>query len=212
MDIFIISVDQEGQRRGWWSRYSDALPEPYSVYIGLEDAATRLSAFHNTVVPGLLQSEEYARAICSLAIPPLPRDVLEARVEVRMLRQRLIAKESALRVAAVLDESVLHRAYGGRRILYEQLGVLISAAHRSSIDIRVLPFDQERQIVFFGSFHILQFANDPSIVYIETLSGGFYQSGDAVDAHEQAFDYALTAALDPEKSVTAMERARARLA
>src|SRR5205814_5536686 len=112
---------REGKRRGWWSKYAEALPEAYSVYIGLEDEATGVSIFHNTVVPGILQSEQYARAVHSLAMPALPPDVLEARVEVRMARQRVLTREPALRVTAVLDEAVLHRAYGGRQILHDQL-------------------------------------------------------------------------------------------
>ncbi len=199
---------QEGKRRGWWSRYAEALSESYAVYIGLEDEATSLSIYHNVAVPGLLQSEDYARAILSLALPPLASTILDARVDVRMARQRLLTKEPPLRVTAVIDEAVLYRAYGSHTILREQLGALVNAARLPSLDLRVVPFAQAQQVIVFGSFSIMNFAEDPPLVYIETLAGGLYGSGDTLQAHQQVFDRVLAAALGPEESIAAIERAQ----
>src|SRR5262249_7968836 len=114
-------------------------------------------------------------------------------------------------VTAVLDEAVLRRVYGGRQVLYDQLGLLVTTTRRPSIDVRVLPFNQERQVVVFGSFYIMEFAHDPSMIYIETPAGGLYESGGAVEEYERVFDHVLAVALNPEESIAAIERARAEL-
>jgi transcriptional regulator with XRE-family HTH domain len=186
---------KEGQARGWWSRYRDALPDTYARYIGLEDEAQRIFAYDNTLVPGLLQTEEYARAVHALTVPaPISKHV-ESRVRVRMKRQEILMRKSPPAFDVVLDEAVLRRAYGGPHVLRNQLDRLLEAGAEPHVEIRVVPLQRGDQVVT-GSFAMLDFPND-RVVYIETANNCIMLYGPDADAHRQAADRIRAVALDP---------------
>jgi hypothetical protein len=204
---------REGKQRGWWSKYADAIHESYALFIGLEDEAQQLYEYEHTVVPGLLQTEGYCRAITRMHVPPTtPPELVEARVEVRMARQARIAeKPPAMRL--VLDEALLHRAIGGQSTLKDQLARLADAAAEPWMDIRVVPFSQSGYVVAKSSFVLMGFRQDPEIVYIETPIGGLFEDGQpAVDQYRSHFELLASAALDRRASADLLEEMAGRQA
>jgi transcriptional regulator with XRE-family HTH domain len=201
---------REGQARGWWSRYREAIPEAYARYIGLEDEAEEIFVFDNVLVPGLLQTEEYAEAVNMRTIPAPPPEAGEIRVKVRMLRQRVLLKEPPLRMIVVLDQAVLHRSYGGHTILRGQLQRLLEAGKLPSVKIRIMPFDQSDQVLT-GSFTILRFAYEPDAVYLETATGSVNLHGSEVQEYQYASARILATALDEAESLSVVGMALEKL-
>ncbi|RQX05005.1 transcriptional regulator [Micromonospora inaquosa] len=174
----LLSMAKTGKQRGWWAKYGD-LPSSYRQYIGLESAAEEVQNFETLVVPGLLQTADYARAMTSEdAFEPSP-EAVERRVAVRMQRQELIAA-GKLRLVAVLDEAVLHRQIGGPAIMADQLTALLDASKRWNVSVQVIPFREGAYASMLTSFHILNFADGPGVVYIEGLTGDLYAEGEDV--------------------------------
>jgi hypothetical protein len=201
---------KEGQKRAWWSRYTDSLPESYSLFIGLEAEAVAQRVFTNSVVPGLLQTRSYCRATIEQGLLPTEKrspQVIEKRVEARMTRQLLLQQQDPLRLSAIIDESVLHRSIGGAAVLRDQLGHLIEMAHQPFVDLRVLPFAHSDRIVLVTAFTVLSFPQDPDVVYVETATGGVYENESDVQLYMDIFRQLEAASLDAEASVAALRRA-----
>lgn len=205
---------QAGQKRGWWSGFADAIPESYALFIGLEAEATHQFNYTNSVVPGLLQTEDYCRATILQGLASAEDtdpQILEKRVEVRMRRQSMLQSERPLRVNAILDESVLHRSIGGKAVLWTQLGYLIELSDSPFIDIRVLPFTHSDRAILVTAFTILRFAEDEDIVYVETATGGVYEDEKDLQLYNDIYQQLEEASLDPEASVAALNRAQEEL-
>ncbi|MFR9732075.1 helix-turn-helix domain-containing protein [Saccharopolyspora sp. MS10] len=170
-----LELVRQSNRPGWWHRYSDLVPSWFQDYVGLEESASRIQTYEIQFVPGLLQTENYARAIASQGRPEAVEDEVERRVRLRMHRQRLFTQPNAPRLWAVIDESVLHRPIGGAEVLLEQIDHLLDITTLPSISLQVLPFDLGRSGAE-GAFTILRFAEQeiPDIVYLEHLSGALY--------------------------------------
>src|SRR5262245_19011160 len=143
-----------GHQRGWWSKYSDVLPESYHMFIGLEAEANALLIYENVVVPGLLQAADYCRAIIRQTVPLVPADHIEKRVAVRLARQQVLEKDDAPELQIVLDEAVLYRSIGGKEGFRAQLELLAAASQRARVSLRLLPFTQSEHIVLATSFTI----------------------------------------------------------
>ena len=136
----LIALAKEGKQRGWFARYGD-LPVTYSRFIGLESAAIEMRDYEALVVPGLLQTEEYTRALLQAGSPDEPEESIEAHVRVRRERQGLLHKpEDPLRFIAVLDESVIRREIGGSDVMRSQLKHLVEAGRMRNVTIQILPF------------------------------------------------------------------------
>jgi transcriptional regulator with XRE-family HTH domain len=127
---------REAKRKGWWQLYSDI---PYSTFIGLEAEAASMLTYEQ-VIPGLFQTEDYARAIIAGTIPAVDPDVLEERVEVRLTRQGVLTKERPIEVRAVLDEVCVRRVVGGPDVMRGQISRLLTLARLPNVIIQVLPF------------------------------------------------------------------------
>ncbi|HEY0697704.1 MAG TPA: DUF5753 domain-containing protein, partial [Micromonospora sp.] len=202
----LLSMARTGKQRGWWAKYSD-LPPSYRQYIGLESAASEIQNFETLVVPGLLQTEGYARAITTEdASRPTPQAV-EERVAVRMKRQQLLADEK-LRLFAVVDEAVLRRQIGGRKVMSEQLSALLDAGKRWNVTIQVIPFREGAYASMVSSFHILSFSEGPGVVYIEGLTGDLYAEGEDVRRCTDVFNSLRAAALSPTASAGLIKKVR----
>ncbi|MEU7971776.1 helix-turn-helix transcriptional regulator [Micromonospora sp. NPDC049089] len=202
----LLSMAKTGKQRGWWAKYGD-LPSSYRQYIGLESAAEEVQNFETLVVPGLLQTADYARAMTSEdAFEPSP-EAVERRVAVRMQRQELIAS-GKLRLVAVLDEAVLHRQIGGAAIMAEQLTALLDAGKRWNVTLQVIPFREGAYASMLTSFHILNFADGPGVVYIEGLTGDLYAEGEDVRRCTVVFNSLRAAAMSPTDSATMIEEIR----
>ncbi|MGH8572597.1 MAG: helix-turn-helix domain-containing protein, partial [Gammaproteobacteria bacterium] len=190
---------RDGQRQGWWHVYSDVLapdpddpllPDNLSRYVALEQDASEVRGFEATLVHGLLQTEDYARAVLS-TVSTADRQATDRLVELRMRRQaRLYADDDPLNVHMVLDEAVLHRSVGGEQVMRGQLKRLLADAQRSNITIRVLPFSIGAHRSVGGSFVVLAFADsdDNDLVYIEGHVGDLYlEKEHDVAVYEQTF-------------------------
>ncbi|WP_433317042.1 helix-turn-helix domain-containing protein [Micromonospora sp. CA-269861] len=202
----LLSMAKTGKQRGWWAKYGD-LPSSYRQYIGLESAAEEVQNFETLVVPGLLQTADYARAMTSEdAFEPSP-EAVERRVTVRMQRQELIAS-GKLRLVAVLDEAVLHRQIGGAAVMAAQLTALVDASKRWNVTLQVIPFREGAYASMLTSFHILNFADGPSVVYIEGLTGDLYAEGEDVRRCTVVFNSLRAAAMSPTDSAAMIEEIR----
>jgi transcriptional regulator with XRE-family HTH domain len=160
---------------GWWHRYTDLVADWFQDYLGLEESASRIQTWEQQFVPGLLQTEDYAKMIASHGWSPLASQSVQRQVAVRMRRQALFARPNPPKLWAVLDESVLHRPIGGKRVMLGQIEHLLELTKRSHITLQVLPYHFSGYAAE-GSFTMLRFAEPelPDVVYIEHLSGALY--------------------------------------
>jgi len=161
---------------GWWHDYSDVLPSWFEAYVGLEEAATSIRAYENQFVPGLLQTEDYARAVTLLGHEGAPAAEVEQRVRLRMARQALLAEPRPVHLWAVLDEAMLRRPAGRPGVMRRQLLHLQQAADRPNVTIQVIPFIAGAHAAAGGPFSILGFAERdlPDVVYLEQLTSALY--------------------------------------
>ncbi len=204
----LAALAREGKQRGWWSRYADTLMGPYATFIGFESEAAELLSYETLCVPGLLQTEDYARALFSAAVPPVTGDTIERKLEVRLARQQLLTRPRPLKLWAILDESILHRRLGGPDVMRGQLKHLLDASLMPNVMIQVVPFDGGHHPGMVGSFTVVRFPlpEDPDIVYIEGVTGDiFAESEDALWYHD-VFDHLRAAALSLTESRIRFER------
>ncbi len=208
----LIRLAREARQPGWWHSFRDVLPNPYEVYIGLEGGAASIRNFEPVVVPGLLQTEDYARATFKGGPRELERDEIERRVEVRLARQQILTRDGRPRLWAVIDEAVIHRMVGDPDVMRAQLGHLIDTAEQGKTTVQVVPFRAGAHAGTTGPFVILDFPEptDPAVVYVETLAGDIYLEERAdVSRYTIAFDRLLAAALHPDDSVRLIQQVAA---
>jgi hypothetical protein len=162
------------------------LPSWFEVYVGLEEAASRIRAYEVQFIPGLLQTEGYAQAVTRLGYPDAPEIEIDRRVSLRMARQRLLTRDNAPQFWTVVDEAALRRSLGGALAMRTQLEHLIEASMRPNITIQVVPFSRGGHAAAGGPFSILRFAEPdlPDIVYLEQLTSALYlEKRDDVDRY-----------------------------
>jgi transcriptional regulator with XRE-family HTH domain len=205
----LIQLARDARKPGWWHSFRDVLPDPYGVYIGLEAGTATIRNFQPIVVPGLLQTEEYARATTRNGAYELDHDEVERRVEVRMARQKILARRDRPRLWGIVDEAVIHRQVGGPEVMREQLRHLADCAGQGKTTLQVVPYRAGAHAGTTGPFTILEFPEpaDPAVVYVETLAGDIYLEEPAdVNRYSIAFDRLLAAALHPDDSVRLIEQ------
>jgi len=173
----MLTLAEHANSQGWWARYDDVLPDWFETYIGLEQATSLIRTYELQFVPGLFQTEEYARAVTLLGHRSAPLDEIERRVSLRVRRQEILSRqENGPKVWAVIDESALRRPLGGLNVMRTQLQHLIDMAELPQVTLQVMPFDRGGHSAAGGSFSILRFAEPdlPDVVYIEQLTGALY--------------------------------------
>lgn len=211
-ESFLEMVRQSNQP-GWWHRYNDLVPTWFQDYVGLEESASRIQTYEIQFVPGLLQTERYARAIASQGRPEAQDEEVERRVRLRMQRQKLFLQPKAARLWAVIDESVLYRPIGGPGVLREQIDHLLEATKLPTISLQVMPLELGRSSAE-GAFTILRFAEPeiPDIVYLEHLCGALYlDKPDEVELYSKISHRLAVDALTPEATRKRLTEARERL-
>jgi transcriptional regulator with XRE-family HTH domain len=209
----LLLLARDAVRKGWWEAFSDALPDQYASYIGLEIEAEEIWQWETQVVPGLLQTEAYATAVeeWSHSTEVIPPSRVNARVEARLARQSVLTRQDPLRLSIVLDEAVLLRRFGDARVMREQLQYLQELSDLSNIDLQVLPLDGPHPIPS-GSFTLLQFPEIGGIkfhdvAYIEHLNGCSYLEEETETyRHRLSFERLSAEALGPEMSVERISR------
>ncbi len=171
----LLEMARDARKRGWWHRYRQTLKPGFDFYIGLEAAASVVRTFETQVVPGLLQTEEYARALISAVSLHVNQSEAEEKVSVRMSRQKLLSGTAdQFRFIAILDEAVLRRPVGGSDTMRAQIRYLIETAARPNVAIHVLPFAAGAHPGLDGPFCLLSFPepDGPDIVYLEQATSG----------------------------------------
>jgi transcriptional regulator with XRE-family HTH domain len=205
----LLTLAEEAAQKGWWEEFADGLSADYQQFIGLEHEASSIAIWHVDVVPGLLQTEAYARHIISSysRVEPIAPGMVERLVRVRMQRQEVLNRESGLQLSVVLDESVLRRRVGSDRVMYDQLQRLAREADRPNLTLQILPLDAQHT-VFGESFVIFRFGPDndamlQDVVCTEHLRNDFSLEGERETyLHRIAFHMLVGASLDPAPSKT----------
>ena len=201
---------EEGKRQAWWQSYD----LPYSTYVGLEAEATAISDFQSSVVPGLLQTADYARAGHEGAMPRLSPGEIERRIEAKLTRQAILTQESPPPPSfmTVLDEAVLHRMVGGPAVMDVQLERLIEAANLPNVTIQVIPFTLGAHPGVESNFSILEMpASTPGVVFVEGLVGSIYlERPEELARYQQIFERLQGIALSPKDTIKLITKVRAR--
>ncbi|NEE21699.1 helix-turn-helix domain-containing protein [Streptomyces sp. SID7499] len=197
------SEDSDG-RHHWWHAYRGVLPPTYRDFISLESQAGAMRTLETSVVPGLLQTPEYARAVTRAAVEGLPEDRLDTLVEVRLARQDVLRADPPLKLSAVLDEAVLRREVGGPGVMTRQLERLVEAARLPQVRLQVLPFAAGAHIGVTGPFVIFSFSStsDLDVVVLDHLTSSLYlERKEDLQAYTEAFNALQIHALSPEDSL-----------
>ena len=202
--MVLAGSDDSDGRHHWWHAYRGVLPPTYRDFISLESQAGAMRTLETTVVPGLLQTPEYARAVTSAAVEGLPEGRLDTLVEVRLARQDVLRADPPLELSAVLDEAVLRREVGGPGVMARQLERLVEAARLPQVRLQVLPFAAGAHIGVTGPFVIFSFSStsDLDVVVLDHLTSSLYlERKEDLQAYTEAFDTLRLHALSPEESL-----------
>ena len=208
--VGLIQLTRETRQPGWWHSFRDVPPNPYEVYIGLEAGAASIRNFERRVIPGLLQTADYARETFRNGPIELDLDGIERLVEVRLARQKILTRDNRPRLWAVIDEAVIRRVVGVTEVMRGQLRYLADSAQQGKTTIQVVPYCAGAHAGTTGPFVILDFEEptDPAMVYVETLAGDIYlEERSDVNRYTLAFDRWLAASLHPDDSVQLIEQA-----
>jgi transcriptional regulator with XRE-family HTH domain len=204
----LLALAEEANQRAWWEDYADAISAEYMEYIGLEAEAASVAIWENVAVPGLLQTEEYARRVTATwrVAVPIPPGILERRVQVRMIRQQLLTRDPPLKLSVVLDESVLLRSVGDRELMRAQLLHMAALSELPNMELRVFPLGQETP-VFSSSFEIFGFSaigetgRLGDVVSTESVGSYLYVEGETdTYLHRLFFQAMADASLSPADS------------
>jgi transcriptional regulator with XRE-family HTH domain len=203
----LIEIARGAQQRGWWQNYSDVLPEWFEFYVGLEAEAATLRTYEAEAVPGLLQTEAYAREVYRLTAG---EEDLDRKVAARLRRQDVLRGDDPVELSVVLNEAVLLRPVSEPAVMAEQMGHLETVAQLPNVTIQVLPFNAGGHPAMNSPYVLLTFADaaDAAVVYLENLSTGL-----ALEEAAQVRSYSLVherlrrLALDPAASLVRLKEA-----
>jgi transcriptional regulator with XRE-family HTH domain len=197
----LLSLARQANQPGWWHKYSDVLPSWFQAYVGLEEAAARIRTYEVQFVPGLLQTEDYARAVMVLGQPSVSASEIQRRVGLRMDRQKLLTRPNPPRLWAVVDEAALRRPIGSPEVMRAQLKHLTAMTKLPNITIQVMPFRFGGHAAEGLAFVILRFAEAdlPDVVYVEQLTSALYlDKREDVDHYAEVMDRLSIQAENPD--------------
>jgi transcriptional regulator with XRE-family HTH domain len=208
-----LEMVKRSNEPGWWHRYIDLVADWFQDYLGLEESASRIQTWEQQFVPGLLQTEDYAKAIISHGWSPMATQSVQRQVGMRMRRQALLGRPDPPKLWAVIDESVLHRPIGGRRVMLDEVEHLIELTKRPNITLQVVPY-QFSGYAAEGSFTSLRFAEPelPDVVYIEHLNGALYlDKRSDTELYGRVFDRLTVDAYTPDHTRQFLMKVRAEI-
>ena len=194
----LATLSRESRKKGWWQQYGDALGPDLQNHLSMEADVARIHAYQPLLIPGLLQTADYARSVHQSANKAASEDEIESFVSVRMARQEILQGESPTQYICTLDEAVLHRMIGGRKVLEGQLRRLLDVSNPPELSIQVIPFDQGWHAGLQGAFSIFSYPDpmDLDIVSVEYLDGSLFLEEDAaVGKYRLAVDQLRASAL-----------------
>jgi transcriptional regulator with XRE-family HTH domain len=211
---YLVQLARDGRKKGWWDPYNSVLPNSYENYIGLEAEASTVLAFGLGGLHGLLQTEDYARAMIKTPWSKLGVAEIDKRIEIRMQRQQALRQEPPLRLFAVIDEAMIHRQVGGPAVMRAQLQHLIDVTEELPlVTIQVVPFEQGAHPSMMNGFVILQFPEpeDPDVVYLENTEGGLWlEEPEEVSGVRGRFEHLLGTAASARDTIKMLKKALAR--
>jgi len=203
-----LQFAREANAPGWWQQYGDLLPQWFKAYVDLESAATLIRTYEGQLVPGLLQTEDYMRAVIGAHLDEPPEEA-ERRVALRMARQTLLTRPDRPRLWAVIDEAALRRPLGSPEAMRGQLERLIAATKLVNVVLQILPFRAGAHPGMVGAFSILRFADGelPDVVYVEHLTSAQYlDRRDDVNRYLHVMDRISMRAAPPDKTVDILHK------
>jgi transcriptional regulator with XRE-family HTH domain len=207
----LLTLVRESWQKGWWHTYSDVLPATLDMLVGLETAAASILTYEINLVPGLLQTADYARALFRAGKRFDSPDKIERQVELRLNRQAVLTGEDPPDLWAVLDEAAIRRQVGGPEVMRRQVERLVEASAQPNITIQVMPFAAGAHMGMSAAFNIYQFpeeSGDPSVGYSNNQTGTLYiEKAEEVRRYKLIFDHLRAAALSPDDSIALLSRA-----
>ncbi|HEX8344027.1 MAG TPA: helix-turn-helix transcriptional regulator [Actinoplanes sp.] len=205
----LLTLAKQANSPGWWHHYSDILPTWFQSYLGLEAAASLIRTYEIQFVPGLLQTQEYARAVILLGHANASAAEMSRRVQVRHNRQQILHRPDPPQVWAVIDEAVLRRPIGGVEVMRAQVESLIEASQQPHIRLQIIPFNAGGHAAAGGPFSILRFPEPelPDVVYVEQLTSAIYlDKREDVDQYATAMERVCIDAEPPNHTATILEK------
>ena len=209
-----LTLTREANTPGWWQHYGDVLPSWFRTYVDLEQAATLIRTYEGQFVPGLLQTDDYMRAVVRGAHLEESGDEVGRRVRLRMARQILLTRDGPPRLWAVVDEAALRRPVGGNEVMRGQLERLIEATKLPNVTLQILPFASGAHPAMVGAFSVLRFPDEelPDIVYLEHLTSALYlNKPDEVDQYLHVMESICVRAAAPDQTVELLDQILAEL-
>ena len=197
----LLKIARERREQRWWQEYADV---PSFALAGLEADASTIWQYSTQLVPGLLQSEAYARAVLEAIRLDAKADDIDRRLELRIHRQALLTSENAPEYWVVLDEAVVRRQVGGPIVMAEQLGQLIERAKLPNVTLQLLPFTSGEHAGMDGEFTVLRYPEpaDPTVVFIENTGSDLYlEAPEVTRRYSNIFDHLRAAAQNPGESI-----------
>jgi hypothetical protein len=202
----LLALARQGKQRTWWTDYRDVMRP--GNFVGMEADASITRVWEPIVLPGLLQSEAYMRALIGTGRRHERKETIERRVALRRTRQARLTAPSPLQVVALIDESVVHRVVGGPSVMDEQRRKLIEVAALPNVSMRIVPFDAGEHPFMGGSVALLEFPDVAhlDVVYLEGLAGDYYEEQPAeVKRYRDEFERLRSRALSEQSTVALIE-------
>jgi len=210
IDAF-LALARDASTPGWWHSYNDVLPAWFRTSVGLEEAAIVIRGYEPQCVPGLLQTEDYSRALITIGFPDAAAGETERLVRARMTRQQILTREDPPQLWMVIDEVVLRRPLASRAVMRAQLDKLDEATALPNVTLQVLPFVTGPHPAMYGMFHVFRFPAQelPDIVYGESMTSAFYldKPGD-VTAYLEVLDRLCAQAAPAENTASILRDIR----
>ena len=203
-----LALAREANHPGWWQHYGDVLPAWFRAYVDLESAASLIRTYEGQYIPGLLQTDDYIRAVVHAAHLTDTSDEVGRRVRLRMARQTLLTRDQPPRLWAVIDEAALRRPVGGPEVMRGQLERLIEATKLATVTLQLLPFAAGAHPAMAGAFSILRFGDRelPDVVYLEHLTGASYlDKRDEVERYLDIMELLCLQAEPPARTVELLQ-------
>lgn len=210
----LLTLARQARERGWWRSYTDAVPEWFQVYLGLEAEAAVIHDYAAELVPGLLQTADYYRAFMRAAPAAGDEETIERKAAVRLARQERLTGDDPPRFWAVLNEAVIRRVVGGASTMRAQLQHIAETADLAHVTVQVLPFRAGAHPAMDGSFIVLGFPEpaDPDVVYLESQAGSLYlERPPEVERYAAMYSHLMAKALDPDESKALIARSAAEM-
>ena len=202
---YLTILCREAGKQGWLRPYHSDLPEEYTAYISFEAEAAGVRNYESLFIPGLLQTEDYARAVIRGGLPMASDQEIEDRVRARIERQQVLSKDMPLKLWAIVDEAALRRVVGGAQVMRDQLAHLADAVKASNLTFQVIPFDAGAHPGMPGAFVLMDFSDpmDTDLIYIDSMAGDLFLEADVdVRRYSLIFDNLRAVALSPDASAT----------